>query len=298
MIFLAKKNTTHKSHTKKRTKATQKPHENNSKKHKAIQTKAKDIKENNRTLITIASIFAIFVIAFAFVWVFTHTSSNKSDDENVVAKVNNDKIYMNELEKRLKYFQAQFGDQVTEEYVLNQTINELLLLQEAKKLGITADENKVDKLVEDWRSRIEARYPEEQLNKILEAQNTTMEQLTEDMKDSYRKNLMILDLLNRTVFSKINISNDFNVSDKELIDYYNSHKDDLKQIKAEHILICFSGAKGCMNNRTKEDALSLITELRNNITAGKITFESAAKEFSDDKGSAKNNGSLGWFGKK
>ena len=63
-------------------------------------------------------------------------------------------------------------------------------------------------------------------------------------------------------------------------------------VKAAHILVIFPP------NYTSEDTLKAfqkITTIRKDIEAGKYTFEKAAKDFSDDKGTAENGGNLGYF---
>jgi peptidyl-prolyl cis-trans isomerase SurA len=47
----------------------------------------------------------------------------------------------------------------------------------------------------------------------------------------------------------------------------------------------------------KEFALRKITEIREDLLAGKYTFSYAAKSMSDDKGTAVNGGELGYFGR-
>jgi len=64
--------------------------------------------------------------------------------------------------------------------------------------------------------------------------------------------------------------------------------------KASHILICYTGAKGCQTERSKDDALKLITDLKAQATTA--NFGDLAKTNSDD-GSKTQNGDLGYIAK-
>jgi parvulin-like peptidyl-prolyl isomerase len=68
------------------------------------------------------------------------------------------------------------------------------------------------------------------------------------------------------------------------------------QVGASHILVSYKGAMRAAPyiQRTKEEALALAQEIRGKAAAGQ-DFGALAKEFSDDPGSAANDGSLGVF---
>ncbi len=61
---------------------------------------------------------------------------------------------------------------------------------------------------------------------------------------------------------------------------------------AAHILICYKGAQSCTSERTKEEALKLITDLKNQAT--QANFGELAKANSDDGGSKEQGGELGF----
>ena len=68
------------------------------------------------------------------------------------------------------------------------------------------------------------------------------------------------------------------------------------EIAASHILVSYKGAMRAAPyvTRTKEEALALAEELRQRALAGE-DFAELAMEYSDDRGSAANGGSLGRF---
>ncbi|MFA6017832.1 MAG: protein translocase subunit SecD [Patescibacteria group bacterium] len=60
--------------------------------------------------------------------------------------------------------------------------------------------------------------------------------------------------------------------------------------RISHILICYSGATGCAQTRTKEEALTFAQQLKSEATTQ--NFADLAKANSDDPGSGKNGGDL------
>src|SRR3989339_848324 len=68
-----------------------------------------------------------------------------------------------------------------------------------------------------------------------------------------------------------------------------------KEVKANHILICFKGAERCDKETTKEDAKKKIDELKAQATVG--NFARLARENSTEPGANDSSGDLGWFGK-
>ena len=71
----------------------------------------------------------------------------------------------------------------------------------------------------------------------------------------------------------------------------NGHRPDPGQVEAEHILILTQNK----SDDEKAAAKAKIDSLYNVVKAG-ADFEEIAKKYSEDRGSAKNGGKLGWFG--
>jgi len=66
-----------------------------------------------------------------------------------------------------------------------------------------------------------------------------------------------------------------------------------KEVKANHILICYKGAERCETETSKEDARKKIEELK--IKVNKDNFVQLAKENSTEPNAAQSGGDLGWF---
>lgn len=70
---------------------------------------------------------------------------------------------------------------------------------------------------------------------------------------------------------------------------------DSKEVKANHLLICWQGAQGCTGSLTKEEAKKKIDELKAEATPE--NFVDLVKANSTEPGASSSGGDLGWFGK-
>jgi peptidyl-prolyl cis-trans isomerase D len=91
------------------------------------------------------------------------------------------------------------------------------------------------------------------------------------------------------------------VTNDELQAYYNQHRDQYRtaeQAKVSHILIKtpLPGPDGKVDEKGVADAQKRAEDLLKQLKGG-AKFEDLAKKYSEDPGSAKEGGSLGWIGK-
>jgi len=91
------------------------------------------------------------------------------------------------------------------------------------------------------------------------------------------------------------------ITPQELQAYYNQHLDDYRvpeQVKVSHILIKtpLAGADGKIDPKGVEEARKKAQDILNQLKAG-AKFEDLAKKYSEDPGSGKQGGSLGWMGR-
>lgn len=66
-----------------------------------------------------------------------------------------------------------------------------------------------------------------------------------------------------------------------------------KEVKAAHILICYTGIEGCQSNLTKDQAYEKIKTLKQQATIK--NFAQLAKDNSTEPGAKNSGGELGWF---
>jgi parvulin-like peptidyl-prolyl isomerase len=152
--------------------------------------------------------------------------------------------------------------------ILKQMINSELLFQQAKKEKVKISKNDIDSEIDKIKENFSS--PEE-FDNALKANNITLNQLQDDIK----KQLMINYVLGEA-------KNKINITDEELLEYFNKNKDSLfepEKVHALHILV-----------ETEEEANNILNKLKEGI----IDFAELAKEKSIDP-SAKNGGDLGFF---
>ncbi|HTU42622.1 MAG TPA: peptidylprolyl isomerase [Candidatus Aquilonibacter sp.] len=91
------------------------------------------------------------------------------------------------------------------------------------------------------------------------------------------------------------------ISQQELQAYYDQHRDQYRvaeQVKVSHILIKtpLPGPNGKVDEKGVAEAQARAEDLLKQLKAG-ANFEDLAKKYSEDPGSAKEGGSLGWIGR-
>ena len=91
------------------------------------------------------------------------------------------------------------------------------------------------------------------------------------------------------------------VTAEDLRSYYDQHRDEYRvreQVNVRHILVKTppAGADGKVDQKAMDDAKAKAEGILKQLKAG-AKFEDLAKRNSDDPGSAKNGGSLGWIGR-
>ncbi len=91
------------------------------------------------------------------------------------------------------------------------------------------------------------------------------------------------------------------ITHDELLSYYNQHRDQYRvpeQAKVSHILIKtpLPGPDGKVDEKGAAEAQRRAQDILKQLRAG-AKFEDLAKKYSEDPGSAKEGGSLGWIGK-
>jgi len=209
-------------------------------------------------------------------------SFGEADPNQVLAKVNNEEISQKNVDEIvavfvMPQFKAQNPDkempaeqrQQIEKQILDQLVTERVLLQEAAKLNVAIDQQKLT----DRIAQVKPQRPD-----LTDEQWTYF--LTRDM--------MIQELIQQEVVSKIT------VSDEEIQKFYDEQKDrfhEPEQIRASHILVLVPQDA---TPEAKDAAKKKIEGVLAEINAGK-DFAELAKANSDDPGSKENGGDLDFF---
>lgn len=206
----------------------------------------------------------------------------------IVARVNGEAINGAELENAVKGLEGRAGgpvpaDQRDRVYrgVLDDMIGYKLLIQEAKARKIAVPDADVEAQV----AQIRGQFPnQQQFEQALAAQKLTVQ----NVRDDARSEISVEKLVEGEIGSKIA------VKPEAINDFYKNNQDKFQQgprVRASHILIQVpQGADAAAKQQAKTKAEGILKDLK----AGK-DFAAAAKENSQDPGSAPNGGDLGYF---
>jgi peptidyl-prolyl cis-trans isomerase SurA len=221
---------------------------------------------------------------------------HRTPPANVAASINGHAITYAEVDKQLKWQfpnqpEASSADQVQFQKltVLRALIDEEMLLQRAERLGLIATEAEVDTKFNE----IRAPYTQEEFQKQLNDRGMTVDEL----KSKLRRDLSTEKLLNKEVFSRINIS------DKDISDFYNANKAAFKypenNYRVAKIAVTPQPAQDVQNLKrdkaqNEDQARKKIQMIEARLKQGD-DFAALAQNFSEDPQTAGNGGDMGFI---
>jgi len=202
--------------------------------------------------------------------------------DRIIAIVNDDIITLKEAEKHVRVEKE--GRYVSvNEYLTNlrlqekidALIDDVLIRQQAKKFKIDVSDKEVEGIIDN----IKKQYliDDAELKAKLKEDNISYD----DFIAGLRSNVVKGRLLARV------ISPEVNVTEKDLRQYYDKHKDEFVDEEYRLQQIFVSGQR---------DGQKRVTEAYNLLQEGK-SFESVAKDYSDDTKSASAGGDIGYVKK-
>jgi peptidyl-prolyl cis-trans isomerase D len=139
------------------------------------------------------------------------------------------------------------------------------------------------------------------LAKQIKPSDAELKAFYERNKASYNNSIPEKRKVRYVVLENARIEAGVSVSPQDLQAYYDQHRDDYRvpeQVNVSHILIKtpLPGADGKVDSKGVEDARKKAEDVLKQLKAGG-NFGELAKKYSEDPGSGKNGGSLGWIGK-
>jgi peptidyl-prolyl cis-trans isomerase D len=142
---------------------------------------------------------------------------------------------------------------------------------------------------------------EDDIKKGLHPTNEELKAYYDSHQKSYANSIPEKRKIKYAMIDLAKIQGAVQVTQDDLQAYYNQHRDQYRvaeQAKVSHILIKtpLPGADGKVDEKGVADAQRRAEDLLKQLKAG-AKFEDLAKKYSEDPGSAKEGGSLGWMGK-
>jgi len=214
---------------------------------------------------------------------------------DVWAVVNGEQIHRAEAEK---YYKSRLNPQSptpSQEEALSLTLNVLdeiinndILIQRARKLGLEATDGEV----EDKFTEFKSPYTEDEFQKTLKDRGVT----TDDLKRDIRKQLTVQKLLNREVEAKISIT------DQDISSFYNQNRAQFNvaetQYRVAQILVT-PHKDPQLHNRKNDDATTDVEARRKAAAleqqlANGADFTQLAMDYSEDPSTASSGGDLGY----
>ncbi len=215
---------------------------------------------------------------------------------DVLAKVNGEKILRSEVEK---YYsnqtagspQSQEADQAASLRlnILKQLIDDEIMMQRARKLGLLATDEEVDTKFAEFK----APFTQEEFAKRLKEKNLT----AEDFKRELRRTLTVEKVLNKEITSKINIT------DADVNAYFNEHKAEFNLIEPQFHLaqIVVTANPNPQVSNLKNDKAQNEAEARkkvemvlNRLDSGE-DFGTVAMNYSEQPNTAASGGDMGFI---
>ncbi|MCK4654705.1 MAG: peptidylprolyl isomerase [Candidatus Cloacimonetes bacterium] len=209
----------------------------------------------------------------------------------IIAKVGREIILQSDLDKRIQQIDAagMFSPEITKSDILNDMIESEIILQKAKQEEYEIDEEQIKAMAESQIKQIASQFPSEfEFKKELRSTGLTVL----DLKEYYTQMITEQTLKEKIIQNKI--KNKIHITEVEVEDYYNEHKDEIPPRPAmDQIGMIKRTIKP--GKETNNKALAEINKLRDKLIEG-ADFTEIAKERSDCPSGA-SGGDLGFFGR-
>lgn len=208
--------------------------------------------------------------------------------DKVVAKVGDEYVLLSEVEEQFSAAKEQ-RQNLPENYkcmVTDQILVNKLLVNQAKIDSLYPKEEEIETQLNSRFERI-LEYMNGNVDQFVayygQSPEAMKEQMRDDMKDQLMSEKMRTKVLSDVTITPSEVRAFFNAIPKDSLPYFN------QEVEIAEIIL-----KPKPNDVQKRLAKEKLEGIRDQIVNGKVPFEDLAKKFSEDPGSGREGGDLGW----
>jgi peptidyl-prolyl cis-trans isomerase SurA len=208
--------------------------------------------------------------------------------DRVLAVVDEEIILESELEQQYDFLKkrGQKDDGTLKCTVFENLLTNYLLLAKAKQDSIKVSSDQVEGELNRRISVVLAEMGGEE--NVLKVTGKTVVELKVELRKDIENQLLIEE-------QKRKVLNNVEVTPKEVKEYYKSIPVDSLPLLPAEVELRRLVIKPTPSDISKAETKERLEKIRAKIEAGELTFEQAARQYSEDYGSAKENGFLGEF---
>jgi peptidyl-prolyl cis-trans isomerase SurA len=214
--------------------------------------------------------------------------------DGIVAVVNDEVVLQSDIEEQLYLFLSRAQSEpdsatvdTLRRQILEQLIDEKLIVGEAKRQAVSVPDAEVNKQVEDAISEAKQRMGSlEAFRAQLERENLTEDKLREKYRGEVRRQMLAQRLVQKQIGRKT-------VTQTEAETFFKAHPEKFPKMPAE-VRVAVIQVPAKPDSVAEVKARARASQLRQRIVGGE-KFAKVAAEASEDPGSARSGGDLGFF---
>ena len=199
-------------------------------------------------------------------------------------------ITQQQLDEKLAKYKEAYGDAIDSNTVLEAMISDELLAQAMERDGYVLSEDAKNELLKTQKASIEQQYgiqlTDEQFAEVIQSNyGISLDEFKNYIADQYSVQNYVL-TAKKDMFTEENVM----PTNTEIEDFYKKNKSTFispENVKLSHVFFEFGDDKNAALKKANDVSLQIKT--------GKITFEKAVAQYSEDKNSVEKAGDIGWL---
>jgi peptidyl-prolyl cis-trans isomerase SurA len=208
--------------------------------------------------------------------------------DKVIAKVGTETILMSDVEQQYSYTAAETtpSPELRCE-ILQSLIGQKIIIHQAKLDSVVISEEEIEASLTFKVDRVLNGQMNGDTELFEEVYNMTPQQMKENLRDDERNQMLVQRMQN-------SIINEVNITPKEVKAFYNSIPQDSVPFLSAEVELAEIVVAPVINKEQKAIALRKIVDIRKRIVEKGEDFAELAKTYSDDMGSGRRGGDLGF----